>query len=192
MQVWFPCQPGEHLHVGVGNRRFLRGAFPAEEIVIGDLRRVVEAPLQPDVPGHHEHLRDFTLLRLDACGVNKHQPLQVRAGHGGDLSGDPAADGVAHQHVLADSKFLGQFQGEVGNVGYGVDPTGPRRAEEAGMRRRVHGEIFGQGAVGGIEGAESLAAVEKQQWRAGATGEHLDGCIGHGNGGPIADSRLGH
>ena len=51
----------------------------------------------------------------------------------------------------------------MGYVGDGVDPLRARGAEETGVGRRVDRATVGDGAAGGVEGAEPAAAVEKEK-----------------------------
>ncbi len=143
MEVGPPAEPRHHLFVSVKDRSLFRGALSGDLVEVRHLFCVVETQFQSGVIGDHEDLGDLTVHWADAGGVDDYQSLKAVLVHGGHLSGDPATDGVSNQNVVLNAKFLDQILGEVGNVVDGIEPVRTRRAKEAGVGRRVYGELLG-------------------------------------------------
>jgi hypothetical protein len=78
--------------------------------------------------------------------------MQAMAAHSSDLGGQPATDGAADQSELLVRQRLDQVEIEVHKVIHGVEVGGPRRMDEAGMRRRddlgVRGQQFDEARIG--------------------------------------------
>jgi hypothetical protein len=149
-------------------------------VVVGQVGQLVE--------GEGEEVRDRVIGHGDADGVHDDHAGYARAGEEGDLGGDPAADGVAHDGDVAEVELVEQGDVEVGESADVGDVGGAECAVEAGVCRYEGAGRPVPGQVGRErhEGGRAGAAVQQQERVAGADlvdGEfHRRGRAGAGDG----------
>ena len=142
---------------------------------VGVMQRVADVHGWRDL----EDVIDLAAGRADAAGAHEDQVAELLRAHGGQLGGDPATEGEAHEVGALKSQLVQRAQVPDGEV---VDAHGPVQhvgAADAGQRRDVQGVVLGEGLVVAQPAGMSQLVGQDDDGGAGTAGDHLHVGAGH-------------
>src|SRR5439155_19519012 len=145
-----------------------------EVLVLRHLLRVKKCLFLAPLLGEQENVGNLSPLWLEHCRIDQDEMVQDMGTPDRHLWCQPPAHEVADERHLVQTQFLQEPQGEVGEVGEGLQPGRPLGAAEAREDGSINGEVLGKTAVISEPPQIAFDTVEHHQWPALASSQHMD------------------